>query len=259
MGTYAKAFAGGATTANTVLALAPTTGWEVPPGSYTITTIRIASVSIVNAKEQSGFVIVRKSNGAKYVFAFGGGTGGATNAGSYPAEEIECSIPISVGEVVYVDVLTAEVHNDTRVSLMYEDGLQRECLTLAAGGAGQDVTAGTELTLTANALLAPLTMTPWRDCKIMQIRVTGAGIVDALAQGRRILLEIPGSKNTYEFVAGNGPGGAATALGCGADVIGKNRPLNIPVTKNTTVTAKVLTTVTTGAAVLSAAVSLTCM
>lgn len=254
MTTFSKAFSGGATTANTVLALAPTTGWVVPPGSFTIYRARVASVNIVNAKEQSGFLIVDVAGGRKHAYAFGGGTGGATNSGTILPDEIDMSIPVQGGQTVIVSVLTAEVHNDTRVSLMYAEGMNgTENMTLAAGGAGQDLTAGTELTLTANTLLAPVNMTPWRNGRIKQIRVTGAGIIDALAQGRRIVLSIPGQPEQFEFVAFNGPGGAATAIGCPSDVI---KDLDIPVTANSTITAKVLTTATTGGAVLSAAVSL---
>ena len=257
MSDYGKSFAGGATTANTELTLAPTGGWQVPPGSYNIYKAVVASANIANAKESSGFLIILLSNGRKYAFCFGGGTGGATNAGTHAADHIPMSIPISGGMTVTVSVLTAEVHNDTRVSLVYKDGGGPDCMTLACGGAGQDQTAGTELTLTANSTLAPITLTPYRDGKIVQIRATGAGIIDALAQGRRIILEIPGAPNQYEFVLFNGPGGAATAQGCAADAL--DLPNGIPVKKNSAITVKVLTTATTGGAILSSAVSLTCI
>lgn len=252
MPTYSESFAGGATTANTLLTLAPTTGWQVPPGQYTIVRARIGYANIVNAKESSGFLVIQLSGGTTWAFAYGGGTGAATNGGQMQAEDIDMSIPIGTGTLVTVKVITSEVHNDTRVSLMYIEGQGPTCMTLAGGGAGQDLTAGTELTLAVNSGLAPVTLTPYRDGRIIQMRIAGGGLVDALSQAMRITIQVPGLPEQFEFIAMSGPGGAATALGCKADVISN---LDIPVKANSTLTVKALTTVTTGGAVQSVAVS----
>ena len=258
MPTYSEDFAGGATTANTVLTLAPTAGWQVPPGSFYIYKLRIGYANIVNAKEAQGFVIVAISGqgGGTWAFAYGGAAGATTDANTMPAEEIDMAIPIKGGQTVKVQVLTAEVHNDTRVGLMYKEGNGGTCMTLCAGGAGQDVTAGTELALAANALLTPVDMTPWKDARIRQIRFAGSGVAAALSGAHRVRIIIPGQADVYKFIMGSGPGGAATGSPAAADVI---KDLDIPVKSGSVVTVKVLDTVTTGGATLSAAVSLLCM
>ena len=258
MATYSEDFAGGATTANTILTLAPTAGWQVPPGQFTIYKVRIGYANIVNAKEAQGFLIIQISGqgGGTWAFAYGGATGATTDANTMPAEEIDMSIPVTGGQTVKVQVITAEVHNDTRVGLMYTEGGNASCMTLCAGGAGQDVTAGTELALAVNALLQPVDMTPWKDARIRQIRFAGSGVAAALSGAHRIRIIIPGQADVYKFIVGSGPGGAATGSPAAADVISG---LDIPVKNGSTVTVKVLNTVTTGQATLSAAVSLLCM
>ena len=139
---------------------------------------------------------------------------------------------------------------------MYREGSNGTCMTLCAGGAGQDVTAGTELTLTVNTGLAPVDMTPWKNASIRQIRFAGSGVAAALSGAHRIRIIIPGQPDVYKFIMGSGPGGAATGSPAAADVV---KDLDIPVKSGSTVTVKVLNTVTTGGATLSAAVTLLCM
>lgn len=258
MTTYSEDFAGGATTANTLLTLAPTAGWQVPPGQFIIYKARVGYANIVNAKEASGFLIIQISGqgGGTWAFAYGGGTGATTDSNTMPAEQIRMSIPIRGGQNVICKVITAEVHNDTRVGLMYTEGAGPACMTLCAGGAGQDVTAGTELALTVNALLAPVDMTPWKDARIKEIRFAGSGIVAALSGAHRLRIIIPGQPDVYKFIVGGGAGGAATGSPSDADVIDN---LDIPIKQGSTVTVKILNTVTTAQATLSAAVSLLCM
>lgn len=258
MPTYSEDFQGGATTANTLLTLTPTGGWTVPPGQFTIYKARIGYANIVNAKEAAGFLIVQISGqgGGTWAFAYGGATGATTDANTMPAEEIDMSIPVSGGQVVICKVITSEVHNDTRVGLQYTEGNGPTCMTLCAGGAGQDTTAGTELALTANALLTPVDMTPWKDARIRQIRFAGSGIIAALSGAKRIRIIIPGQADVYKFIVGCGPGGAATGSPSAADVV---KDLDIPVSKGSAVVVKVLQTATTGEATLSCSVSLLCM
>lgn len=257
MGTYSEDFSGGATTANTLLTLTPTGGWTVPPGQFTIYKARIGYANIVNAKEAAGFLLVQISGqgGGTWAFPYGGGAGATTDANIMAAEEIDMSIPVTGGQTVICKVITAEVHNDTRVGLMYTEGNGPMCMTLCAGGAGQDTTAGTELTLTVNTLLTPVDMTPWKNAKIRQIRFAGSGIIAALSGAKRIRIIIPGQPDVYKFIVGCGPGGAATGSPSHADVISG---LDIPVTQGSPVVVKVLQTATTGEATLSCSVGLLC-
>lgn len=258
MTTYSEDFAGGATTANTVLTLTPTAGWQVPPGSFTIYRARVSLANIVNAKEVAGQLIIQIAGqgGGTWAFAIGAGTGAATNSSAVPAIEVDMSIPVNGGQTVIVKILTSEVSNDQRVGLMYTEGSGPTCMTLTCGGAGQDMTAGTELTLTSDALYSPVNMTPWKDASIRQIRLTGSGVVDALAAGVRVKILIPGEPDQFKFIMRSGASGAATAGGETQDVI---KDLDIPVRTNSTVTVKLLNTATTGQAMLSCSVTLLCL
>lgn len=256
MTTYSEDFQGGATTANTVLTLTPTAGWVVPPGQYTIYRARVALAGIVNAKECAGFMIIQVSGGKTYGFAIGAGSTGATNSSAKPAEKVDMSIPIQGGQTVIVKILTAEVSNDQRVGLMYTEGTGPDCMTLMAGGAGQDTTAGTELTLTVDSKYDPVNLTPYRDARIKQIRLAGSGIIDALAAGTRVKLSVPGLPDQFKFVMRSGASGAATA---GAEVEDVITDLDIPVKANSPISIRLLTTATTGQALLTCIVSVMCI
>lgn len=253
MPTYSEDFQGGATTANTLLALTPTAGWQVPPGNFTIYRARVATAGIVNAKECAGVLVIDVSGDKRYSFAIGAGSTGATNSSGKPSEKVDMSIPVSTGQIVKVSILTAEVSNDQRVGLQYTEGSGPKCMTLCAGGAGQDMTAGTELTLTVDTKYDPVNMTPYRDGTIKQIRLAGSGVVDALAAGVRVRLMIPGQPDQYKFIMRSGASGAATAAAEAEDTVDN---LNIPVKNGGTVSVKLLNTATTGQAMLSCIVSL---
>lgn len=258
MVTYSEDFAGGATTANTLLTLTPTAGWQVPPGSFVIYRARVGLAGIVNAKECAGVLIIEISGqgGGTWAFAVGAGSTGATNSSAKPADKVDMSIPIRGGQIVKVKILTAEVSNDQRVGLQYMEGGGAPCMTLVAGGAGQDLTAGTAKILTVDTLYAPVNMTPYRDGRIKQIRLAGCGVIDALAAAVRVRLIIPGMPDMFKFIMRSGASGAATAAAEVEDVIDN---LDIPVKQNQTVQVELINTATTAQAILSGIVSLLCM
>jgi hypothetical protein len=257
MGTYSEDFQGGATTANTLLTLTPTTGWQVPPGNFMLYQADVGLAGIVDAKECAGALVIQVSGqgGGTWAFAIGGGVGATTAGSAKPSEKVQMAIPLKGGQIVIVKIITAEVSNDQRVGLRYMEGSGPACMTLHCGGAGQDSTAGTELLLTVDAKLDPVNMTPWRDGIIRQIRFTGSGIIAALAAATRLRISIPGQADVYKFVVRSGNSGATTSAQEETSVI---EDLNIPVKNGQTVSARILTTATTGQAILSAGVTLVC-
>lgn len=257
MGTYSEDFQGGATTANTLLTLTPTAGWQVPPGNFTIYRANVGLAGIVDAKECAGALVIQVSGqgGGTWAFAIGGGVGATTAGNSKPADAVDMSIPVRGGQLVIVKIITAEVSNDERVGLMYTEGNGPTCMTLHCGGAGQDSAAGTEKLLTVDALLDPVNMTPWKDATIRQIRFTGSGIIAALAGATRIRISIPGLADVYKFIVRSGNSGATTSAQEETTVI---KDLDIPVKNGLTPSVRILTTATTGQAILSAGCTLVC-
>jgi len=257
MGTYSEDFQGGATTANTLLTLTPTAGWQVPPGNFTIYRADVGLAGIVDAKECAGALVIQVSGqgGGTWAFAIGGGVGAATAGNSKPADAVDMSIPVKGGQLVIVKIITAEVSNDERVGLRYTEGNGPTCMTLHCGGAGQDSTAGTELLLTVDSKLDPVNMTPWKDATIRQIRFTGSGIIAALAGATRVRVSIPGLADVYKFIVRSGNSGATTSAQEETTVI---KDLDIPVKNGLTPSVRILTTATTGQAILSAGCTLVC-
>ena len=257
MTTYSEDFQGGATTANTLLTLTPTAGWQVPPGNFVIYQADVGLAGIVDAKECAGALVIQVSGqgGGTWAFAIGGGVGATTAGNAKQADPVEMSIPVKGGQVVIVKIITAEVSNDERVGLRYMEGNGQTCMTLHCGGAGQDSTAGTELLLTVDSKLDPVNMTPWRDARIKEIRFTGSGIIAALAAATRLRVSVPGLADVFKFVVRSGNSGATTSAQEETTVI---KHLDIPVKNGQTVSVRILTTATTGQAILSAGCTLVC-
>jgi len=199
----------------------------------TIYKIRVAKGNVVNAKECAGVITIEaKGLDGTHVYAYGNGAGGATNSGNSPAEPIDCSIPVSGNSVVTVSVTDAENAKDVIVSLHYRLGKGRNVRSYAVGGAGQDTTADTPLTLTTSPVIEAAG-------SIREIRFAGSGVVDAKAGSGKLVIEVPGLSGPFEYAIGNGPGGATLSGPAWADVI--DLPQGIPVKENITVTIKLTT------------------
>jgi len=200
----------------------------------TIYKIRVGKGNVVNAKECAGVITVEaKGLDGTHQYAYGNGSGGATNsAQNIAAEEIDCSIPISGNSIVTVSVTDAEAAKDVEVSLQFKEGRGPDVRSYAVGGAGQDTTADTLLALTTAPVME-------KGGLIKEIRFAGSGVVDAKAGSGRLELKIPGLSGPFEWAVGNGPGGATLGGAAHADVI--NLPNGIPVAKNVTVTINITT------------------
>lgn len=210
----------------------------------------IAKGNVVNAKENSGHVVVETTN-RSYQFAYGNGIGGATNSHTSCAEMIECAIPVLPNSQVKIYVLDAQVAKDVTVSMQFSS--RDLCVigklkpnpdnfrTLAGGGisANADTAADTEESFTVNSKLIRATLQPEINGRIYQIRVAGTGVVDAKAGSGKISVLVPSQAGPYEYAIGNGAGGA-TLGGVGyTDVI--NIPEGIPVSVNSTIDIKITT------------------
>lgn len=218
--------------AGTKTGVSPTTatvGRQAPPMSGVIKKIRVGKGNVVNAKECAGKIEVEVGGvNGPFIFAYGNGSGGATNNGQNgPAEPIDAEVPVPAGAVVKVWVTDAEIAKDVTVELeVYSGGGHMR--SYDAGGAGSDTTADTQLTVG--------TITPVVSGNIKQIRFAGSGIVDAKAGSAKLVLSVPGQAGPFEFTVGNGPGGATLGGPQHADVIGsKDEPLNIPVKESSNV------------------------
>lgn len=222
----------------------------VPPGGpYHIHEMLIGKGNVVDAKQCSGMVkvIVTTIEGGLFEYAYGNGSGAATNTGQNKhAEKIQCRIPAPSGASVTVRVEDAENAKDVTVSCAFWTGRQQlnsYCWT----DANQDTTADTELTLLEGAL-GLITIT--RPGHIRQIRFAGSGVADAKAGSGILVLEVPGQGLPQEFAVGDGPGGDSLGGSADADVIGdldKPNSLGIgaenngPIPKNTAIVAKLTT------------------
>lgn len=172
----------------------------------------VAKGNVTNAKECAGILeIIIKGVDGTYEYAYGNGTGGATNSGQNgPAEPVDCRIPISTGNVLQVYVNDAEIAKDVTITTMFWDGHQR-IDSYAAGGGAVDATADTEMSFAAIKILKP--------GKIKQIRFAGSVVADAEAGSAKLICEPPGGGLPQEFSVGNGPGGATLGGPQWADVI----------------------------------------
>jgi hypothetical protein len=152
-----------------------------------------------------------------YDFAYGNGTGGATNGQTAPQEEIDLTpyggIYAPKGNKIQIWALDAVVAKDVTVTLLWvKGGGDNNFRTIAAGGvsANGDTAADTAEYFSVSTKLLQASLTPVRDGKILAIRFAGAGVVDAKAATATLTLEIVDDVGPHEFGVGNGPGGAAT-------------------------------------------------
>jgi len=219
----------------------------MPPGSWHIYELRFGFANVVNAKECAGYVRIEVSGqNGNYYFVVGHGAGGATNSNGMAAQTIPCDINAEGNSTVTASIYNAEAIKDAVVSIAFRSGSGHNVWTYKCGGAGTDVTAGTEKTIGTMDILKRGT--------IKQIRFTGSGVADALAETGKLTLDIPGHEGVpHEWAVGHGSAGATLSNNTHCDVIDLKH--GIPVEK-CTITAKFLNLVTTGGAILSAAVSI---
>lgn len=223
--------------------------YYMPPGDWYIYRIRAGYANVVNAKEVAGYIRVKVSGiEGNYYYVMGHGAGGATNSGGAAAQVINCGIHAKGGALVQVYAYNAEAIKDAVISLHFRPGAGPNVHTYKCGGAGTDVTAGTAKTIGTMTIDQKAGL-------IKEIRFTGSGVVDALAETAVLTLDVPGAENIpYEFAVGHGAAGAATTPNTHCDVI--NLPHGIPVKLSTVVTASVKNLATTGSALLSCGVSI---
>lgn len=207
--------------------------------NITIHRLRVGKGNVVNAKECSGFITVEAVGlEGSHVYAYGNGSGGATNNGQNgPSEEIECSIPIGAGVDVTVEVLDAEAAKDVTVSLGFDKGQGKNVYSYGLGGAGVDTTADT---LLAGGMLdkkTGKTTVVGVSGRIKEIRFAGTGVVDADAGTGKLVFEMPIIKGPWEYAIGNGPGGATLGGPNHADVFN----VDIPVKANDSVVVNLTT------------------
>ena len=200
----------------------------------TIHKIRVGKGNVVNAKENAGKIEIEATGlDGTHVYAYGNGSGGATNnAQNIAAEEIDCSIPISANSKVTVSVTDAENAKNVVVGLEFHPGKGKNVHSYCVGGAGQDTTAATVLTLTTSPVME-------EGGTIKEIRFAGSGVVDADAGSGELVFKVPGLSGPFEWSVGNGPGGATLGGAAHADVI--DLPHGIPVKKNDTITVTIET------------------
>ena len=215
----------------------------IPPGQHVIKMLHVAKGNVVDAKENAGVITIEITGvDGTYEYAYGNGTGGATEAASKSAEKIECLISAPGGATLTVSVTDAEVATAVIVSLDFYTGSGRVD-SYSTGGAGLDPAAATELTVG--------TITVTKAGRIKQIRYACGNIVVAKSVSGKLVLEVPGLAGPFEFAVGSGAGGDALGSGADADVI----DVDIPVGTNVIVTVKVTYTDAMDSATVSLAVA----
>lgn len=239
---FSKVFGPTDSVANTKTTVGST--YVIPPGQHMITKLRVSKANVVNGKECSGVITIEITGvDGTYQYAYGNGTGGATNGGpAGPAEEIECRIPAPAGATLTVSVTDAEVATAVLVSCDFFSGSQR-IDSYATGGAGKDPAAATELTVG--------TVTLTKTGRIKQIRYACGQVVDAKSASGKLVLDVPGLAGPFEYAIGNGASGATLGGAALADVI----DVDIPVGVNVVVTVKVTYTDAMVSATISLAVA----
>lgn len=203
--------------------------------------IRIGKGNVVNAAGNAGFVHIETSE-RSYDFAYGNGSGGATNSNNTAAEVIECAINVEKNTNISVYVLDATAAKDVTVSVQYkEGGGSNSFRTMAAGGvsANGDLAADTEESFSVSSKLLRASLTPAVNGKIRQIRYAGSGVVDAKANSALIKILVPNVSGPFEFAVGSGAGGAATSSASPADVINFPEGDGIPVAANAVIDIKI--------------------
>lgn len=229
----------------------PPTENNRPVSKWFIYKLTVGKGNVVNAAQACGHIVLETTE-RSYHFAYGNGSGGATNNGQNgPAEPIECAIPAAPNSNIKVYVLDATVAKDVTVSVSF--AATDFCIigklkaqpstfkTLAAGGvsANGNTAADTEESFTVSSKLTKATLQAEATGRIYQIRIAGTGVVDAKAGSGLIKVNVPGVAGPYEYAFGNGPGGATLGGPQWADVI--DIPEGIPVTVNSTVDVKITT------------------
>jgi len=223
---FSKVFGPTDSVAGTKTAIGST--YVIPPGNYVINQLVVSKGNVVNAKECAGVVIIEITgvNGT-YEYAYGNGTGGATNGGpGGPAEKIECRIAAPGGATITVSITDAEAATAALVQLDFYDGSGRVD-SYSTGGAGIDPGAATELTVG--------TITVTKSGRIKQIRYACGQVVDAKSCSGKLVLLVPGIAGPFEYAVGNGASGATLGGAAFADVF----DVDIPVGENVVVTVKV--------------------
>jgi len=218
--------------------------YVIPPGSFCIHELTVSKGNVVNAKECAGVIEVEITGvDGTYQYAYGNGTGGATNGGpGGPGEKIECRIPAPGGATMTVSVLDAEVATAVLVSVAFWDGHERVD-SYKTGGAGKDPAAATELEVG--------TIKVTKAGRIKQIRYACGQLVDAKSASGKLVILVPGSAGPFEFAVGNGCSGATLGGAALADVF----DVDIPVTQNATLTFNVTYTDAMDSATVSIAVA----
>jgi len=204
----------------------------IPPGGpFHIHKLIVAKGNVANAKECAGIIDVYVTGvDGTYEYAYGNGSGGATNSGQNgPAEPIDCRIPCPSGATLQIYANDAEIAKDVTVSAMFYDGIERVD-SYAAGGGAVDATADTELSFSTITIVS-------KPGRIKQIRFAGSVVADAEAGSAKLVVDVPGEGLPQEFAVGNGPGGATLGGPQWADVIdvdigvgGQAIPLNTVLT-----------------------------
>jgi hypothetical protein len=238
---FSKVFGPTDSVANTKTTVGST--YVIRPGQYCVHKLHVAKGNVVNAKECAGVIEVEITGvDGTYEYAYGNGTGGATNGGpGLAAEEIECRIPAPGGATITVSVTDAEVATAVVVSLDFYTGGERVD-SYSTGGAGKDPAAATELEVG--------TVTVTKAGHIKQIRYACGQLVDAKSCSGKLVVEVPGVSGPFEFAVGNGCSGATLGGAAHADVI----DVDIPVGQNVIVTFKVTYTDAMDSATVSIAV-----
>lgn len=207
--------------------------FTIPPGGpFHIHKLIVAKGNVTNAKECAGIIDVYVTSvDGIYEYAYGNGSGGATNSGQNgPAEPIDCRIPCPSGATLQIYVNDAEIAKDVTISALFWDGIQRVD-SYAAGGGAVDATADTELSMS--------TLTILKAGMIKQIRFAGSVVADAEAGSALLEIDVPGQGLPQEFAVGNGPGGATLGGPQWADVIDVNIGVGrVAIPVNTKVTIK---------------------
>jgi len=238
---FSKVFGPTDSVADTKTAIGST--YVIKPGNYCINFIHVAKGNVVNAKELAGVVTIEITGvDGTYEFAYGNGTGGASNSHSGSNEKIECRIPAPGGGTITVSIKDAEVATACLVSLDFYSGSQRVD-SYATGGAGIDPAAATEKEVG--------TITVTKAGRIKQIRYACGQVVDAKSPSGKLVVEVPGIAGPFEYAVGMGAGGATLGGPGMADIF----DVDIPVGTNVIVTFKVTYTDATVSATVSIAVA----
>lgn len=212
--------------------------YQLPPGDWVVYRASVAYGNVVNAKSCSGHIHLTTVE-RTYDFAFGNGSGGATNANNFPAEPIDMAVHVPGNSSIMVYVLQADVSKDVTVCLQFKPGGLNNFRTLAAGGVSGngDTAADTEESFTVSAKLTGASLQPATNGRIYQIRYAGTGVVDAKANSAKIVVSVPGEAGPWEYAVGAGPGGATLGTGAWSDVI--NIPEGIPIKAQGTIDIKI--------------------